>query len=649
MKKRTLLVILSVLCVSVSGCQCELPSDEAVGVGKDSVQDEGFAQDGEMVKDDAVYGQCVTVSYRGAAEQYILNESDAVFIRNLFLDENRYVQTAPNCLMDCFLNIDGVEIQYHTDCGNLMRMDNGMSMKLSDSEKVYVNETLGKYLGMGFGEEEVFLPEVSVGKFHLSALRELDVEDSKILYEILSDESRFDDAVSDCLSDCYVLINGKMYLYHSECGTFNDNERGKCITLSQEDKVFVNGILSKYPIIGFDDSESENVVFVVKGEPNLNEPNAYAISLSKNEADIIASIFYNESRFINDLYKCTSDCNVYVNGVMYNYCSSCGTFNDKVNNRGFQLADSEKTTVNEILSEYAVFENSNIPTSQIEIGRAENLDINDSWGLTLRADDVSAEGMTLTFIQHGGVENAELLSGNYYVIEKYLGGEWESVETLIPKDQIAWTLEALLIPTDSKSEWIVNWSFIYGTLDSGKYRIGKNVTCFRETGNYGSKLYYAEFEISDKSSELSEKWGIQLNSGEYSSCGMVLYCTQRGPTLGEFLTVNGRKYSAMTVCMEYWIEKFEEDSWVRLPYITADTKPTWSLMYEMVELDTTMSWNLEWEQLYGALPEGVYRIGKKIVGKLDDGVYETFNIYSEFEVKAQPSKSPVYVSFEING
>ena len=84
---------------------------------------------------------------------------------------------------------------------------------------------------------------------------------------------------------------------------------------------------------------------------------------------------------------------------------------------------------------------------------------------------------------------------------------------------------------------------------------------------------------------------------------------------------------------ELLFEKFEKNCWVKLPYVTADTVPTWSLMYEMVELDTTMSWNLEWEQLYGSLPEGNYRIGKKITGKLDDGVYETFDIRGGYECK----------------
>ena len=260
--------------------------------------------------------------------------------------------------------------------------------------------------------------------------------------------------------------------------------------------------------------------------------------------------------------------------------------------------------------------------------------------MTLSAENVTPEGLTLTFMQQGGVGNAELLTGSFFVIEKYTAGEWISVKT-VEDDLITWTAEAWLIPADSKGEWNVNWSFLYGALESGKYRIGKNISYYVESGDSKNKRYYAEFEIPDKSTEISKKWGVYLNVARFSADGMLLYCTQIGPTLGKTVNVDGRAYSAMTVGMEYWLEKFEKDSWVKLPYLTEDTVPTWSQMFEMIELDTTMSWNIEWRDLYGHLPEGQYRIGKKITGKFDDGEYESFNLYSEFEIS-----DPIYSAEE---
>ncbi len=45
-------------------------------------------------------------------------------------------------------------------------------------------------------------------------------------------------------------------------------------------------------------------------------------------------------------------------------------------------------------------------------------------------------------------------------------------------------------------EWDVNWEWLYGVLAEGKYRIGKEITDFRDTGDYDSAIYYAEFEIT---------------------------------------------------------------------------------------------------------------------------------------------------------
>ncbi len=449
MKKRVFLIILSAFCVSVSACQNGQSQDVVSGddlsiqQGGEEVKD-GTSMDDIMIPDEEFYGQGITISDRTQENFIIINEDDADVIRDLFMDESRYVQTAPNCLMDCFLNVDGVEIQYHSDCGNLMRFDNGMSMKLTEEEKNQVNDIFGKYISLGFG----------------------------------------------------------------------------------------------------------------------------------------ASVDENKVEDIGD-----------------------GSV-DPQNN---------------------------------EVPEAESV-VDSSWGLTLSVENVTSEGLTLIFKRDGSNSEKELLTGRPFVLERYYTGGWVAVEPVpVIDDDITWTMEAWLIPAESKGEFPVDWSYIYGSLEAGKYRIGKDITYFSETEKSQNERYYAEFEIPDKSTEISKKWGVYLNVARCSADGMLLYCTQLGPTLGKSVNFDGRTYSAMTVGMEYWLEKFEKDSWVKLPYLTEDTVPTWSQMFEMIELDTTMSWNIEWRDLYGHLPEGQYRIGKKITGKLDDGEYEAFNIYSVFEIS-----SPVY-------
>ena len=62
-------------------------------------------------------------------------------------------------------------------------------------------------------------------------------------------------------------------------------------------------------------------------------------------------------------------------------------------------------------------------------------------------------------------------------------------------------------------EWEVNWGGRYGTLPVGKYRIGKIITDFRQSGDFDNATYYAEFEINNEKTKNSleqEKWKQSL-------------------------------------------------------------------------------------------------------------------------------------------
>ena len=61
--------------------------------------------------------------------------------------------------------------------------------------------------------------------------------------------------------------------------------------------------------------------------------------------------------------------------------------------------------------------------------------------------------------------------------------------------EVYWTDEALIIKKEDVTRWEIDWAWLYGKLPEGKYRIGKEITDFRATGDYDTEIYYAEFEI----------------------------------------------------------------------------------------------------------------------------------------------------------
>lgn len=119
----------------------------------------------------------------------------------------------------------------------------------------------------------------------------------------------------------------------------------------------------------------------------------------------------------------------------------------------------------------------------------------DHWGLVLAAEDVTATGLTIRFVQSGGAPTGELQTGSPYWLERETGDGWETVEPLI--EDLVWTMEAYLISMDGETEMAVEWTPLYGELSPGSYRLGKSVMDFRGTGDYDQRDYYAAFVIGE--------------------------------------------------------------------------------------------------------------------------------------------------------
>ena len=117
----------------------------------------------------------------------------------------------------------------------------------------------------------------------------------------------------------------------------------------------------------------------------------------------------------------------------------------------------------------------------------------DTWGVSLSAENITPTGLIIKCTQSGGNPTGELQTGSWYILE-----EWTQEYGWLPVPcyaEVCWTEEAWLISKNSVTEWEVKWEWLYGTLSEGKYRIGKEITDFRETGDYDEAIYYAEFEI----------------------------------------------------------------------------------------------------------------------------------------------------------
>ena len=174
-------------------------------------------------------------------------------------------------------------------------------------------------------------------------------------------------------------------------------------------------------------------------------------------------------------------------------------------------------------------------TSNFDLfGEIRSSNVPDEWGLTLAAKDVTPRGATLVFRQNGSKPEGVLQYGQAYTLEEYKDGKWVSFPLLPEAKDVAFHQIAYLITTGQGFETSVNWYPIYGQMSPGIYRIAKEVTLFRGTGDFDKKTYCAEFVVTDAIVYQTPDFVWPTNSDTISRG----FGTFRNP-VGEELTHNG--------------------------------------------------------------------------------------------------------------
>ena len=70
----------------------------------------------------------------------------------------------------------------------------------------------------------------------------LSEEDSATLLSILQ-SGNWQEGTADCINDYRFTVSGSTIYYHSDCGTFNDNEENRSFTVSEEDRAVILPLL----------------------------------------------------------------------------------------------------------------------------------------------------------------------------------------------------------------------------------------------------------------------------------------------------------------------------------------------------------------------------------------------------------------------
>lgn len=112
------------------------------------------------------------------------------------------------------------------------------------------------------------------------------------------------------------------------------------------------------------------------------------------------------------------------------------------------------------------------------------------WVVEISAENETNTGLTLICQELGNPDKSGTLSaGDGYWLELWNGSEY------IPMDGACAGSEWSPIVSGETLSWEINWESIYGKLESGSYRIGKNFVYTNTDGETENLAFYAKFRI----------------------------------------------------------------------------------------------------------------------------------------------------------
>ncbi|MFA9560497.1 immunoglobulin-like domain-containing protein [Evansella sp. AB-rgal1] len=109
--------------------------------------------------------------------------------------------------------------------------------------------------------------------------------------------------------------------------------------------------------------------------------------------------------------------------------------------------------------------------------------------MIVKEGTVSTTGLTVIF-ENNSVK--ECIYGEYFVLEKKMEGRWYQIPVAQEGDfdDIGYELAS-----SDVREWTIDWNWLYGGLDTGDYRIVKDILDFRKAGDFDKYYLTAEFTI----------------------------------------------------------------------------------------------------------------------------------------------------------
>lgn len=166
---------------------------------------------------------------------------------------------------------------------------------------------------------------------------------------------------------------------------------------------------------------------------------------------------------------------------------------------------------------------------------------------------------------------------------------------------VAAIVAALAVPVMAAS------GLLFTDWQQGILENNENKTDYNENLHLG-----AESKVWDTSG-----WAVKISAEEETATGLTFVCEELG---------NPEKAGSLTSTEGYWLEKWDGTTYVPMEG-TYENSTVIS-----IESAVTARWEINWENVYGTLASGSYRIGKHFTYTNPEGEAEELTYYAKFRI-----------------
>lgn len=225
---------------------------------------------------------------------------------------------------------------------------------------------------------------------------------------------------------------------------------------------------------------------------------------------------------------------------------------------------------------------------------------------TIQKYDAQSMTLSLQLTNHSG---KTITLDDAFVIQKYENEKW----TDLPSKNNTFKAIAMLVEDGKTTNLEVNVGTYYDALANGKYRIVKNIgsaeSVYAEftvtTGNEASTPSPSSVVPTNQPTSEQQNKNTSMNTKTVSEVSFSLISNTKTSIQ---LSINNNTEFMMTYGESYYLEKFEKDTWIPVPFVTQT--PMFEAIAMVIDKDANTSWGTNWEKIYGTLEQGKYRITK---------------------------------------